>query len=144
MNCTGHIPFDQTQRLVWQGLRLDLLVPCDECGSLVCIDDPTPSAGDSESDTDRQGHGPAQETVTCPSGKITYATEAEAEAAVDSHKANQGFSMLPPEERPDWSSYRCPMCERWHLTSGSKIPPWFGKRVRPRRTATKDDETHGR
>lgn len=61
----------------------------------------------------------------CESGKICYSTEAE--AAVQRHEAEQGLSML--QNPPEWSSYRCPSCRTWHLTSGPRWPPGFGKRL---------------
>jgi hypothetical protein len=68
--------------------------------------------------------------IGCPSGKICYATEVKAEAAVQRHEADQGETML--ENPPQWSSYRCTTCRTWHLTSGPRWPSWFGKRLGPR------------
>jgi hypothetical protein len=66
----------------------------------------------------------------CSSGKISYRTEQEADAAVQRHEADQGETML--ENPPRWSSYRCSSCSAWHVTSGPRWQSWFGKRLGPR------------
>ena len=58
----------------------------------------------------------------CPSGKKPLATEALAIEDVERHKAEEGFTMVLPWERPNWSHYRCPLCGLWHLTSGYRVP----------------------
>lgn len=82
--------------------------------------------------------------MICPSGKVPYQTEAAAEEALDRHRAAQGFSML--ETRPDWQKYRCTSCPGWHLTSGPRYPPHFGKRLRSRtrRISDAEDPNHSK
>lgn len=70
--------------------------------------------------------------MRCQSNKIVYESEADAIAAVERHRTEEGFSMVPPWEHPRWSHYRCDTCPGWHLTSGYRIPPGFGRRLRDR------------
>lgn len=80
-------------------------------------------------DRSRRPHVSPNATKAEVVGKIVYLTEEEAKAAVQRHRDDQGFSMV--ETRPEWSSYRCPSCKAWHITSGPGWPSWFGKRLHP-------------
>lgn len=65
---------------------------------------------------------PAQTALpkACPSGKIAYATPAEANAAL---AAMNKRSHRRPKQWMRGSkpcAYRCPMCGAWHVSSGRK------------------------
>lgn len=79
---------------------------------LVCILRPSRVHTDSH----RPGEGRHRGQRNCPSGKVPFESQADADRVVLSSQVDRGAGY----DRPLQRSYHCPQCKHWHTTSQRK------------------------
>lgn len=93
----------------------DLIPPLALLVVLVCI--LRPSRGHTDS---RPGEGRHRGPRNCPSGKVPFQSQADADRVVLRSQLDRG----PGYDRPLQRSYHCPHCHHWHTTSQRKRINW--------------------